>query len=147
MKYRKELLKLSLIVGLVGMSGFFGFAAQSPQAGDTKNIDTLMVERRNVLTKLVEVLRARHQMGLINADVVFRAQNELLSAELALAKTREDRLTALKSQLTNYQAMEQRALELQKVGQRGGDTELVLAATAARLQAEIELLRELASHK
>lgn len=139
---RQVLLQLSLLVVFVGLGSFYLFAAQPSQAESTKDINTLMVERRDVLVKLVEILRNRHQQGIIPIDTFYQAQNDLLSVELELAKTREDRLAALNSQLTNFRSLEQRALELQKVGTRGGEPDAVLTATAQRLKVEIQILRE-----
>lgn len=147
MLYRQGILKLSLIVGLMGLGGLLSFAAQSPQAGKAKDINILMEERRDVLAKIVDVLKRRNQQGLTQLDAVCRAHNELLSAELELAKTREDRLAALNSQLANFQTLENQALEYQKLGVRGGEVEVVLSATAGRLQAEIQILREWATDK
>ena len=167
---RQRLLKLSLIVGLLGSGGLLGFLAKTPQAGNTKgigstmppavvssasaqtpqtsytkDINALMVERRDVLSKRVDALKIRFEGGQMQADGFYRAKNELLSAEFELATTREDRLAALKSQLANYQSLEKRALDLQVVGAKDGQVEHVLSATADRLLAEIQVLRELAT--
>jgi len=123
------------------------FAAQSPQDGNAKDINTLMIERRDVLAKLVDVLKGRHERGLTQVNSVYLAQNELLRAELELAKTRQDRLAALNSQLAIFQSLENEALALGKAGVRGGEAEVSLSATAGRLQAEIQILRELATDK
>ena len=143
-------LKLSLIVGVLGLGFALSLGAQSPQSaqsGNANNVQTLMLERRDVLTKLVQVLKKRYEQGLMQIDAVYRAENELLSLEIELAKTPEERLAAMKTQLENFQLLEKQATERQKVGSRGGEVEAVLAATSNRLNAEIQILRESAKDK
>jgi len=101
-----------------------------------------MAERRDALQKIVEVFKSKYDRGMVKIDTVYRAQNDLLNAELDLATTKGDRVAIMKKQLENFQSMESRALELQKIGAQGGEVEVVLTATAARLQAEIQWLRE-----
>ena len=119
--------------------------SQPAQRADAEKMNRLMLERRDVLRKIVEVLMSRHRGGIGNKgnfDDVYRAQSELLRAELELAKTKEDRLAVLNSQLANCQSLESLVIQMQKVGVRGGEAGNVLVATAARLQAEIQILRE-----
>jgi endo-1,4-beta-mannosidase len=138
----KQIRRLSLVLGLAAISATFILAAQPSQKADADKMHRLMLERRDILLKIVETFKSRYERGTIKIDAVYRAQSDLLSAELDLAKTREDRLAALNSQLANCQSIETRAVELQKVGAQGGEVESVLTATAARLQAEIQILRE-----
>ena len=116
--------------------------SQPAQRADAEKMNRLMLERRDVLRKIVEVFMSRHQGGMVKFDDVYRAQSELLRAELELAKTKEDRLAVLNSQLANCQSLESLVIQMQKVGVRGGEAGNVLVATAARLQAEIQILRE-----
>jgi hypothetical protein len=140
-----QIRRLSLVLGLAVISATCIVAAQPAQKADAEKIKRLMLERRDTLLKIVETFRSRYERGTMKIDAVYRAQSDLLNAELDLAKTREERLAALNSQLANCQAIEARALELQKVGALGGEVEFVLTATAARLQAEIQILRESAT--
>lgn len=132
----KLLRGLSLVLGLAIVSATFILAAQPAQNADADKINRLMLERRDILLKIVEAIKTRYEAGDIKIDAVYRAQSDVLNAELELAKTREDRLAALKSQLALCQSMEQEARVQQKA------IESVLTATAARLQAEIQILRE-----
>ena len=120
----------------------FIFAVQPSQSTDNEKINRLMEERRDALQKIVEVFKSKYDRGMVKIDTVYRAQNDLLNAELDLATTKGDRVAIMKKQLENFQSMESRALELQKIGAQGGEVEVVLTATAARLQAEIQWLRE-----
>ena len=143
--YLKQIRRLSLVLGLAVISATFMLAAQPVQRADAEKMNRLMLERRDVLFQIVLTFKSRYERGTIKMDAVYRAQSELLNAELELAKTKEDRLAALNSQLANCQSMELMAIALQKVGSLGGETETVLAATAGRLQAEIQILRESAT--
>lgn len=120
----------------------FIFAVQPSQSTDNEQINRLMAERRDALQKIVEVFKSKYDRGMVKIDTVYRAQNDLLNAELDLATTKGDRVAIMKKQLENFQSMESRARDLQKIGAQGGEVEVVLTATAARLQAEIQWLRE-----
>ena len=80
----------------------------------------------------------RHGIG--THDAVIRASNQLLDAELELAQTREERIGIHKQRVRNLKELEEYARQRQRAAQVSVDK--VLEARAARLGAEIELLRE-----
>jgi hypothetical protein len=143
---RPKLLATTILVGIacsfVGVFVGIGLATPTLQQDDSKEIRALMIERREALAKIVELTNLRYERGLLQVHEVCRSQLDLLAADLELAITKEERLKVLNARLESLRTLEKRSMELQKVGQRGGETDSVLMATAARLQAEIELKRD-----
>ena len=117
--------------------------AQSAKV-DTDNgssqIQTLLKERRDTLHELVLAVKEQFRHGIGTHDAVIRASNQLLDAELELAQTREERIGIHKQRVRNLKELEEYARQRQRAAQVSVDK--VLEARAARLGAEIELLRE-----
>jgi outer membrane protein TolC len=79
-------------------------------------------------------------MGQTTLDNVIRERNRLLEAELEIAKTSIDRIRIREERVKNFRDLENEIKQRHKAGQVTNDK--ILVAKAARLQAEIELLRE-----
>lgn len=116
--------------------------AQEARNSDSPEIKVLLKERRDVLAKRIELLRARYAVGTGNDTLssLFTAMDQLLLAELQLANSREQRVTLTHKRLDNMRELERSVKQRFEAGT--GSTDEVLSATAARLQAEIDLLRE-----
>jgi outer membrane protein TolC len=78
--------------------------------------------------------------GSVSLTTILAGRDQLLDAELQLAKTKEQRLTLYQERLDNMRALEDAVKKRYEAGQ--STLESKLSATAARLQAEIDLLRE-----
>ena len=103
-------------------------------------IEALLKERRNTLQQLVESIEALYRSGVAPLDYLLRATDELLAAQLELAKSKEERIAIYRERLKNARRLENRSETIHKEG-RASVTEY-LRAKAARLKAEIELARE-----
>lgn len=104
-------------------------------------IDTLLRKRRDVFQQILTIVKAQNEEnGGATRDAVLQATNQLLAAELQLAKSRDERVCLLQKRVKNFK-------ELEDVAQSGNDSGVVTGkevplAKAARLQAEVDLLRE-----
>jgi hypothetical protein len=107
----------------------------------SKQLESLLKERRDTLRRLVDILDAQHRQGFggqEQEDVVLYASNELFDAELDLATTKTERIAIREKIVANLRQVEKRA-EM-RVGVTTAKKSL--EAKAARLKAEIQLLRE-----
>jgi hypothetical protein len=102
----------------------------------------LLTKRRDILLQRVKSVALHLQFGegYIRTDTLPTAFNQLLDAELQLAKTKEQRLIPYKRRLDNMRMLEHEY----KIKNEDGILARhdVLWATALRLQAEIDLHRE-----
>ena len=57
-----------------------------------QKLHDLMVERRDAFQQLVDVATAHNRDGTGTIDALFRAKNDLLEAELELAKNDDERI-------------------------------------------------------
>ena len=103
-------------------------------------IEALLKERRDTLQQLVESTEALYRSGVAPLDSLLRATDELLAAQLELAKSKEERIAIHRERLKNARRLEHHSETIYKEG-RASVTEY-LRAKAARLKAEIELARE-----
>ena len=110
------------------------------QAAPDNRINSLLAERRETLRQLVDAITARYTAGHRTLDNVIHARNGLLDAELEMAKTSAERIQIHEDRVQNFRALENAVKQRHKAGQATIDEMLV--AKAARLEAEIELLRE-----
>ena len=113
----------------------------SKQGEASEQLESLLKERRDTLRQLVETLEGQWRAGLTDGQLpILHARNELLDAELDLAKTREERIAAREKMVANLKVIEKAAEMQQRMGTTTPDT--LLRAKAARLKAEAQLLRE-----
>ena len=116
-------------------------SAQQPTDSDSDaSLSALLTQRRDTLEKRVEVLEYMLAQGKVEATAVFAARDQLLDAELQLAETKEQRLALHRTRIDNMRELEELIKRRHKAGQ--SPLEAALSTTAARLQAEIDLLRE-----
>jgi hypothetical protein len=121
----------------------YGQSAESQDEQQTSldnRINSLLAERRDTFRQLVELVEGRYKMGQTTLSNVIRERNRLLEAELEIAKTSIDRIRILEDRVKNFRDLENELKQLHKVGRLTDDK--LLVAKAARLKAEIELLRE-----
>lgn len=114
----------------------------TPQPADRNQaaILELMNERKQLLERMVEVVRWKFEQGECVIDEVIVAERELLDARLELAATQTQRIAILESQLELARNLETQVARSVDHGHL--DPPSLLRAKADRLQAEIELLRE-----
>ena len=103
-------------------------------------LEELLVQRRETLTKAVELKMLQFRNGRCTLESVRSLRQQLSEAELDAAKTREDRVAVLQNQL----ALAKRDVAIAKEASiRGRFTEAdLLQAQAAEMHAEVQLLRE-----
>ena len=113
---------------------------EGAEAGEAIQLTKLLGQRRDVLLQLVEALEHQFSQGLCQVDSVVAAREQFLDAELQLASGKTERLEILQKKVDNMRELE----DFMKIRHQDGRTTLenVLSATAARLQAEIDLVRE-----
>jgi hypothetical protein len=100
------------------------------------------LQRQRLETALLgaEALRKRSEQGYISISFLVEAQRIAGLAALELAETREEQMQCLEFVLELSRKAEDRVLELQKFGMRGGEDDFS-QATYWRLDAEINLLQ------
>ncbi len=94
----------------------------------------------DTLRQLVDSVTALHKLGDATLDNVLHAQNELLNAELEIVTTDAERTQIREEQVKNFREIENAMKRRHEVAQV--TIREVLTARAARLEAEIKLLRE-----
>jgi hypothetical protein len=140
------------LVPIVGLAVTCGLLAQDDTVSPQQKLQTLLQERRDALKSRLKALEKQHEVGLGELGVIVSARIDVLDAELELAATRAKRIELLKKRVVEFSWLEERAKARQRAllpaarpGRRTtsvdglGDMYL---ATAARMQAEIDLLRE-----
>ena len=120
-----------------------GSAARAQQASKSdarSELTRLLTQRRDTLQMRVELLEQRLAQSEATIDSVVTARNQLLDANLQLATTKKQRLEILRKRIDNMRELE----DAMKQRHEDGKTTMVsvLAVTAGRLQAEIDLARE-----
>ena len=128
------------VVSFAGLAISGSFTSQNDDASLDKRIHTLLVERRDTLRQRSAALDERFTQGRVVFESVLFARNDLLDAELELASSKAERIAAHEKRLDNYRELEKLMMARHAVG--ASTTEDGLMAKAARLRAEIELLRE-----
>jgi hypothetical protein len=113
-----------------------------PNAGNPNavKLQELLQERHDALEKLYEVVKSRHDDGTLHYELVVPVLDDLLKAKLELAPSKQERLELCRKRVDNLRFLEEIAEARLKV--RSGLVDAKLLATAARLQAEIDCLRE-----
>jgi len=110
------------------------------QTTPDNKINSLLAERRDTFRLLVEEVNASFKVGQTSLKNVLHMRNELLGAELEMTKTNAERIRIRKEQVKNFREIENEVKRLFNVGRATNDEMLI--AKAARLEAEINLLRE-----
>ena len=117
-------------------------ASQTEQnATSDKKLNSVLTERRDTLRQIVNIVESRRSQGDETIDNVIKARNELLDAELDIAKTRAERVRIREEQVKNFRNLENVLTRRHESGGEITNVE-VLVAKAVRLEAEIALLRE-----
>lgn len=130
----------------VCLGGFLPALKMSPrlvvssQSPSSEEVRELMIQRRDVLKQRATTLDTMYQAGRLKLDSVLRGRDQLLEAELHLAENTEQRQAIYEQRVENMRKLE----ETIQARFDNGDAqyEASLAATAARLQAEINLALE-----
>ncbi len=120
-------------------------AATEPQPSRTAAqkvaaVKALLKERHEVLAKVVSILTTQLQAGTVDFPTLARAQEDALRAAADMAETPQERIAALREIVAVAKQKEQYFEDHLKLHFRVTKDE-VLRAKAARLAAEIELLR------
>ena len=114
--------------------------SQEKQANPENKIAELMKQRRDILQKRVDALVSQYEAGEIQIMSVISARDDLYQAELELASAKADRVKICELRFKNMAELEK--VTTIRYSQGVGSFEDKLLATAAKLQAEIDLLRE-----
>ena len=135
-----RLLLATLTVAMVCTGTAVFSVAQNSSSNPEHEIRDLLTQRCDVLRERADTIEAAFKGGTADADAVITARNDLLHAELKLATDPVERVALCESNVANMNRIE----ELARVRFNNGTAykQDVLAATAARLSAEIELLHE-----
>lgn len=124
----------------VGVLAWQVAGGETKQQGQPQKLEELLKERQATLQQLVEVVTVEYRNGATEFDSVVRATDQLLDAELALAKNTEARITILKKRvelMKSLFAMVETRFEAAQVSRSQ-----LLAAKAALLKSQIRLARE-----
>ncbi|MEN6497741.1 MAG: hypothetical protein ABFD16_25865 [Thermoguttaceae bacterium] len=112
--------------------------ATAPDAA--KQLQSLLEERRDTLRKLLKHVESQHASGNATEVAVIRASNQLIEAELELVRTKPERIALFEKIVDNLRRAEQWTEARYEAGRCTWED--ALAAKAARLQGEINLVRE-----
>ncbi len=115
--------------------------AQPPvEPAAATRLNALLKERCKVLQSRVDFLEQSRENGSTDLPTVIEARDELLNAELQMATVPQQRMVIHRQRVDNLQTLE----EFTKLRFENGECTHaeILEATAARLQAEIDMLRE-----
>ena len=144
--------RLFLTLCAIGVAAVITSAAPAapprPEQHETsKQLESLLKERRDTLRELVDILDGRYRAGAVTEEAVLRASGQLLGAELDLASTKAERIAIREKLVANLRRIEKVTEDQAQVGSLALRPDDVLQAKAARLKAEIQLLREKASNE
>ena len=137
MKNRFLVAAMTMCVGLLAWSIVVG---QTPDANQTEQLDELLRQRQATLRQLVEVVTEEYRQGIREIESVVRATDQLIAADLELAKTSKDRNTLLQVRvevMKDFFAM----ANMKFMAGTASQSEL-LSARAALLDSQIQLARE-----
>ncbi len=125
-------------------------AADTPRPASSeasKQLESLLQERRDTCRKLVEYVESQRRTGQVDIPSWIRASNQLVEAELDMAKTKAERIALRQKLVANLKQAEEFAEARDKMGFGLDTAKTSLETKAARLKAEIELAREQLSDK
>ncbi len=130
---------------IVGLLDGAGAQKAEPAAGEetAAALERLLSQRRDTLQELVDFVELQYREGHAQLDAVVRASESLIDAQLDLAVDKSERIALRERRVENMKRLEELAKASRDVA-RVNNAE-VLSATATRLKAEIELLRESAT--
>lgn len=138
-----------VLVGLCAVAGLFvssGLAEPASVRGpDAEKLTALRKERRDLLQQALKLTEEGYRSGVVDFSSIPRISINLLNAELDLAPDHAARVIIREQIVERFKTIEKTAA--QRVETAIADTTELLEAKAARLQAEIELLRERANGK
>lgn len=103
----------------------------------SQQIRELRIERRDVLATAAELASRSFQVGDAELSLVLETSDQLLQAELELARTQPERVRVLEKRLTNMQHMHEAIAARFDSGHTSQHQ--VLASRAAVLRIKIEL--------
>ena len=109
----------------------------SPVPVDDAELRAKLMERRDTLKELLQILMTHYLQGTGTPFSVFQAQIELLEAELSLAKTHAERIVLYEKSLAARTEVEKLTQERRELGVGGAADHL--RAKADRIKAEIDL--------
>ena len=120
-------------------------AAETPsaQAGDTATeaqLRQLLMERKKILDRIVDTIERRRQSGQWDLREYSHAKKAALFAGIDLCETKEDRIGIRKEIVQLHDAIDRQTQMEFSAGQIGQQE--LAEARAARLESEIDLLRE-----
>jgi outer membrane protein TolC len=139
MKIEYKILVTALAVS-VGLLAWPIAVGETPEANQTQQLDELLKQRQATLRQLIEVVTKEYRNGVSGFEPVIRATDQLIDADLEMAKNSKDRVAIL-----------QRRVELMKEFFAGVSTKYKagvatqsesIAAQAELLNAKIQLARE-----
>ena len=136
----RPLFVLIAVIAFTCLAGSWMNAQQETKAGLKDTLNELLTQRRDVLKQRVDTLESRSAEGSIQIDVVLHARDQLLDAELQLVKTKAERLALFQKRIDNMRFLEDSVKQRYEAGITLPEN--FFAATAARLQAEIDLAKE-----
>jgi hypothetical protein len=141
---RKSLSIVSLCGMVVLLSAWLALApsqaADDEKAEVKKQIHAMLEQRQNTLKERFEVVTALHKQGALSSQDITQANEDLLQAKLALATERDERIAIAKQRVENFRQSEAIVDSLFRRAEASQVEKLLV--TAARQQAEIDLLRE-----
>lgn len=112
---------------------------KSPSRTNTSIVE-LLQKRRAVLSQLVKLQSEAYRKGEVSIEAMVDAQQELVRLELELATSDDERITLLEQAVQLARDLEKVTTAKYKAAQASQAD--VLKSQAARLNAEIHLLRE-----
>ncbi len=118
-----------------------GDKEQMKKVETAKELESLLKEKRDTLRKVVNVLTQQYENGSATFESIMLASERLFDAELELAATKAERTAIYEQRVSALRALEKFAEARLNAGFRATEVEL-LGARAARLEAQIRLLRE-----
>ena len=136
----RSYLALVVIVALAFFIGSATKAQEGTKTDESTQLTELLGKRLDVLLQLVETLEYKFSQGRCKVDSVVAVREQLLDAELQLTTHKTKRLEILQKRIDNMRQLE----DSMKTRHQTGNTtlETLLVATAARLKAEIDFVRE-----
>lgn len=116
-------------------------AKPETEKGSTR-LEALRAERLATAEKLLKASVAAYEADTIGVADVVSASREALKAQLAVAKTKPERIAAYRKHLDWAKKFEQQVEALYKVGAKGGQVETYERAKLQRLKVEVALEEE-----
>lgn len=136
----KNKILVTALAASVGLLAWPIAVGERPEANQTQQLDELLKQRQATLRQLVEVVTEEYRQGIRDFEPVVRATDQLIAADLALAKSSKDRIALLQRRvevMKDFSAMANIKFEAGQASQ----SEL-LSAQAALLESQIQVARE-----